>query len=398
MDVREKRNFIAVLTIAVSFFVIMQFVSVFLAARIFMLTGEDFVAIGLYLIVVASGTFLSFFLSSMFCKRFKPIYMTQIMTVFACAFLVVLLLFQDHLENYFLLFGFAWGMVQGLYTGSTSIMISTLFKAKGTRGFIVWRKISRGASQIVFPVTIGLLIDLGDFSLSIIAVLAVSVILVVATFFIKYPEFKGKMLQPKKYFQFMKEKGAVKQSKEFWFVALTSAPFYKMTIMSTTLIVIAFGSNIGLGGLKSVAPIIMMSLLFMYHKSSPKSKTRIYWVAAILPPIVAVSLFFGINMVTVSLFFFIKAINQIISMEEMSTRLNATKYWGGEEFIIESNLFFEIPKFIGSIISSVMIMMIGIIGVYPWVIATIAIIMLSIYLVHSVLLFRWKNKYAQSKN
>jgi len=374
----------------------MLFVNVFLIARIFILTDENFISIGLFLLIKASAGFLAYISSSIFCKKFKPTYVTRALAVLSVAFLILLFLFEDKLQSTYMFFSLGWGLLSGLYAGSTHILIAKLFKEKGTSTFVVWRKLSRNLITIVFPFTLGLLIDLGSFSMSILVVLALAVCLVIASLFVKYPQFESSKLQPINYFKTMKAKGAIKQTSSLWLIMVLATAFFKIGVLSTMLIIIAFGSNIGLGILESIVAAISFTMLFLYHKTKSTSKIKdwAFWTAAILPFLASLILFVGINMATISIFFVLISARTITSAEQMSTHLNATKFWGGQEFIVESNLLFQVATFIGHILGCMLLIMIGLIGPSVWLLAGTMSALFFIYYLQAALLFLWKRKYA----
>ena len=389
----EKRNFISVLTITVCYFVVMLFVSVFLIARIFTVTGYDFTAVGLFVLLQHSAAFVTKIFTSLFVKKFKPIYLTRVLTVLSIVYLVLLFLYQDYLSEFYMLFGFAWGILMGLYVGSTNVMIAKLFKATGSTSVIIWRKLARGGVSILFPFTLGLLIDIGNFSMSIVVVSVFAAILVVATCFVRYPKEQSTKLQPIKYFKAMKGKGATKQSVELWFIILMSTGFTLMTHFTTMLIILSFGSNISLGALKSIVAALGMVLVFVYIKCSQKYKDRIFWLCAVVPFLVSLVLFFDIDRTLVTIFMISVVGNNVISAEEIPLRLNAAKYWGGEEFIVESNLFYDFAVFIGFVLGCSAIIIVGVIGPSTFVIASAISIVLFIYYLSAVMVYFWKRKY-----
>ena len=389
----EKRNFISILTIATLFFVVMLFVNVFLVARIFYITNENFVAIGLFVIMQASGMFLSYFSTSVFCKKYKPVYVTRLLAVLSIVFLVMLYLFQEYLGSYYMLFGLCWGLIFGIYAGSTNLMIARLFKAKGSHNFVTWRKMARGGVSILFPFTLGLLIDLGSFTMSIVVVGVISVMLVIATIFVRYPKEQSTKLQPIKYFHAMRDNGATRQTMSLWFICLMATSFNMLSYFTTMLIILSIGSNIGLGAMHSVIGAVGILSLFAYHKSPKSIKTKMFWFSAVVPFLVSLILFFDVNITLVIIFFFLTSFKNIVSAEEMPLRMNATKFWGGEEFMVESNIFLELPAFLGKVIGGTCIIIVGLVGPTTFMLAGMVSAILFIFYIHAVMVFFWKRKY-----
>jgi len=84
----------------------------------------------------------------------------------------------------------------------------------------------------------------------------------------------------------------------------------------------------------------------------------------------------------------------MINVEENNTRINATRYWGGEQYVIESHMFYEFALWIGRIIAcGILVIVGGVFNAHPIALATAISLILVALAIHATMLFFWKKKY-----
>ncbi|MCL2279217.1 MAG: hypothetical protein FWC20_07415 [Oscillospiraceae bacterium] len=88
---------------------------------------------------------------------------------------------------------------------------------------------------------------------------------------------------------------------------------------------------------------------------------------------------------------FYRSTRSIIFTEEETTRLNAAKYWKGEKFIMESNLFYESALACGAIVSALLVVIVGAFEVQWLVILLLGITVLA-FASHGILLKLWQRR------
>jgi len=369
-------------------------VRVFLIAQVFFVTNYNISAVGLFLLVEVIAIFVFYTISSCICKKVRAIWMTRIATVLACGFLVLTIVWSQGLENYYMLFGAMWGAVLGLYWGAQNFLITKVFGKERIMSYFSMAFILIAIVGIVFPFTFGLAIEWGSWMITSGFVLAVGVIQLVFSFIIKTGEAEQGQIRMRAYFHALREKNHLKPAVILFISGFFAGFPFILIALVTVVVVMAYGSNIGLGALGSIFGAVGIVALLAYRFSPSRIKISLFSVAGILPLLVSVPLFFYVGPWSVIVFNLATVAQRIVAVEENSTRINATRYWGGEEFIIESHLFYEFAFMVGRVIACLLLLAVGWFGSTQILLATaIALVMLTLA-VHAAILLWWRRKYA----
>jgi len=395
-SVCTNRNTIAILVRGSCFAVLLLFVNIFLVAQIFTLSGESFTTVALFSIVRASGQMASYFFAVLFCKKFKATRVSQFGSLLACGFILMVVLWQDGLQNFYLLFGAVWGLASGVHIATGQFLQSHGFGREKVRSNLIWLHSITALIGIVFPFTFGLVIDLGSLTLTSIMVLAITLVKVVATFMITSERDASRRLQPIQYFRALRKNNFTKASWILWIISLLSGFVLTINLLTTVMVVLTFGSNISLGFLISGFALGAVVFLIGYKYCRGWAKLSIIIACVFVPFFASIPLLFHIGVITVAFFqggFLI--FNKVIMTEAKATKISAVKYWGGEEFLLESNLFYEAAHWIGKILAGLLVLVIGLVGATPLIMAIIIVLMLLIYSIYAAGLFLWQRRYIQ---
>lgn len=393
MEKIEKRNFIGMIGINACFRLLGIFVSVFLVAQVFFVTGYDLMAVALFLLVEVVTLFVFYFLSSWICKKIRAIWVVRVATFLLCVFLFLTIIWEDGLYSHYMLFGLMWGMVVGLYWGAMNFLIAKVFDKEKIMRYFVFKFVMNAVVGIVFPFTFGFAIDVGSWFVTGTFVLIVATIQLMFTFLVKTGMQESRKLQLRKYFCALKERSHFRPALNLWFVIFMAGFPYTLPALMTILIIFAYGSNIGIGVMGSIFAAVGVCALLIYRRSSDKAKTPVFFVASTLPLLASIALFFYVGPLSVILFnLFLVFPQNIVNVEEQNTRINATRYWGGEEYIIESHLFYEFALMIGRVLSCGLLLLIAWLGSTQALLATAISLILIAYFVHAMMLFIWKRR------
>ena len=387
---------VGLLLINLCFGVISLFVGTFLLARIFIMTGESFLALGLFSLFNFSFVFIFQLVGGVICKRFKPIYVTRLSTVLACLLLILIVALQEELIYYYIFFGLLWGCITGLFFCADQFFVSKNSEGEGTLSFVSKQIIFFSAASLVFPITLGAIIDYGNFLIISAIILAIGILQMLATFLIKDEPRLGesKKLDIKGYFKAIKKANHLKQGVNFWFIMALTGFANTIVILATALVMLTFNTYLNLGILLSVVYIFVMAISRLYKKAVGLRK-YFYGAAVVLSLIGVAFLLFSVSMFSVVLFMvFYRSTRIIIFMEEETTRLNATKYWKGEDFIMESNLFYDAALAFGSMVSALLVIIAGAFYI-QWLIILLLSITVFAFSLHGVLLKLWLAKISQ---
>jgi len=373
----------------IAFAILALFVSVFLVAQVFYLTNYSFLSVALFVLVDCAALFSFYFVASWLCKKIRPIWITRVAVFFGVVFLVVIASWQDGLREYYMLFGFLWGMVTGLHWGAMNLIFTSAFEGEKTKSFMTWFFAIEIVASIVFPFTFGLLIDFGSFFLTSVVVLAIGGIMLVSTFFFTSPKKEKDGLKLREFFKILKVKNMLKPAIALWGIFSLSGVLRAVSFCLILLVFLYFGSNMSLGMFSSIAAAVGVVVLIVYKKLNKK----IYWALGLIPLISLIPLFFNVGLVTLVVFQFGIIFRTAVMVEESAIRLNFPKMIGANNHIVESHLFFESAFFVGRILSCTLIIIIALVGATMMLVVVGMAIMLVLYAVHSVLLRVWSGKY-----
>ena len=388
---KYNSNMVGLLLINLCFGVISLFVSTFLLAQIFVMAGESFVVLGLFSLLNFSFIFVFQLIGGVLCKKFKPIYVTRLSTVLAFILLIAIVVLQDNLIYYYIFLGLLWGCVVGLFMCASQFFVSTNSEGESTLSFVAIQTFMFSAANLVFPITLGAVIYYGNFLIISAVILVISVLQMLATFIIKDKpkEEERRKLDIKGYFKAIKRANHLKQGIQLWFVISLTGFSDTIVVLTTALVMLTFNTHLSLGILVSLVYVFVMIISRLYKKAV--NFRKYFYAAAIVLPLIGVSLLvWSASMFFVVLFMmFYRSTRSIIFMEEETTRLNAAKYWKGEKFIMESNLFYESALAFGAIVSALLVIIIGTFYI-QWLVILLLATTVFAFALHGILLKVWQ--------
>ena len=390
----NKRNSLGLIGINCCFAALSIFVGIFLVARVYVFTGYDIVAVGVFMLLNVLMIFVFFAISSYICKRIDAIWMIRVATVVVCLFLILTLYLGDELQNHYVLFGLLWGTGQGLFWGAMNYLISQVSK-KGSLSFFVYLNISWMIVGIIFPFTLGAAIDWGSFFLTASFVLGIGILQLVFSFFIRLEKPESCRMRLREYFAALKEKGHLRASWGLFIVVATAGVLINIDALLSILIIMVHGSNLSIGVLGTIFSLVGVVYLFVYNRAK-KGKGILFFIGGAMPLIGGLSLFFGVNEISLIIFYAGAVLRTVVETEENALRLNAPKVWGGEQFAMESNLFYEFAFVCGRIVACTVLILVGLLGASEILLVLMICASMAIFALHSYLLSRWKRAHSKS--
>lgn len=390
----DKRNTIGMLVVNICFVVIQLFVQVFLVAEIFVLSGESITAVAWFTLLELGVLFLFYTIASAVCKVIKPIWVNRFAAVLGLAFVLLVIFWQDGLYSHFMLLGVIWGTVLGLYWGAMNFLIAQVFNRKTMFSYMVWSMTLTTVARMLFPFSFGFIIDFGSFLLTSIIVLGITVIQLVGTFLIKpparYVQPASRSLRFRAYFRALKHANFLRPALKFFVLDMLFSFHFGIALSVTIMIMLVFGTSLSLGIFGSVFAVTSIIFLVAYKKL----KLKHFWVAGVLPVFATAALFIDINVAAIIVFQAVfLSLDAIVRAEEGTLRMNATKYWGGEEFIVESHLFYEFALFVGRMILCAVILVVGILGGSPMLFAGMVALFVIMFAISAIGMYLWKKRY-----
>lgn len=394
--VMKTKDKIGMLVINGCFAVVLIFINTFFISHIWYETGEDFISVALFTIIMALSTVVFWGLNSILITNFlKPIWGLRIASVVSFLFLAALGIWQDVFLDLYLVFAIVWGIIIAVYWSSMNYIVSTRTAAE-LKGFVIWKGIVQTIIGLVVPLTLGIIIDVSSIYATAIVALCLAIVWMVASTIITTETPEGKRFRIITCLKKKRENNFVRPGISLWFVIALSGFIQAIMLTLPIVTIIAFGNNTGLGMVASIASGVVILTLFIYRRISKKIQRRTALFVGILPVLAAASFIFSLSTVTVTTFFLTYYITfRIASIEEQSVRLGATKYWGGKEFTMESNYIYELALIFGRIISIVVLIVTTVLfDLTPLSLGILYIVMMAGLFTHMVLLQLWKKKHA----
>lgn len=369
------------------------FVTVFLTAQIFIVSDQNVVTTALFITMYLVSFFVFHLLSSFLARPLSPVRLIQISSILCFLFLLVITLWPELVETHAVFLGIAWGLARGFYWSGIEYIVATSFKGSRTLKFeLLYRKLKLVAG-ILFPVTLGLIINFGDFTYTIMAILFVCVAQVAFSFGLKkQEEVENRGVCFKQFFQNISQKNISKQAWGLWIVALFRGTKSVLNMSIPILIIVAYGTHLNLGILMSVISLLSIILIFVYRRAPLRIQAKIYFALAILLFLSSVPLFFLVSYVTVAAYQFFVKTNSIIDSEYGAAYANFAKTCCGEQFTLASHSFLTAGHTVGRVVMCVALIGAGLIGGMYALVAAIFLMTVS-SLVTALLLWRWKKKY-----
>ncbi|MCL2570749.1 MAG: hypothetical protein FWE16_06155 [Firmicutes bacterium] len=286
----DRRTRIGLLGIGGCHAVVMILVNVFFVARIFVVTDESLVAVGLFSIVHMSSLFLFFAVSATVSKRTKAVYMTRLSVFLVFVLLVLLLVFDSKLSSLYILFGFLWGLAEGFYWGAHQYLKAKGVKREAAAGFVSASIVILMLVKLIFPVTLGLLIDRTTFMVAISITMFFGFLMIVFSFLVAVERENGSStrLSIKKYLVAARERGAHRETMVIFLIAFLKSFIHASTLLLPVIIILALDTNFSLGILTTIFGVTSVLAILAYQKFGFKH----FWMFGIIMFLGSVPLIF----------------------------------------------------------------------------------------------------------
>jgi len=344
--------------------------------------------------------FVGFAITSYVIKRASRVWAIRISAIGKVIAVILVIFLQDYTVEYFWLFGIIFGLAEGMYWGAILTLTAQTFSGSKMVGFVIWEQVARAIASILMPFTLGAVIEWVAFGVAAIISFGLGVGLLICTLVMKEETSRNcKPLSMRNYLRAMKEQGHSKAVwNHFWLQALHDT-YRRLVVIKVILLMVAVGTNIGLGIFGSVFAAANILIILVYKWLGPKTKkgAAMYWLSAFLPFSLALYILFDVNLTSVILLHVGNSvIGSIVRAEVDKLRFNLTTYLGDKSWHTESILFTEIAF----MLSRLLIPLIIIVAYFSdafFIIQVITVTMMALYMVVGVMNKRWHKKFRGSQ-
>ena len=277
--------------------VISLFVSTFLISYIYSISSNYVQDIGLFYCFNYIAMTLFYIIISKMIDRTNRVIFYRLAIIIRGIFIIGVVFAGKQLASYVILAGFLHGTSEAFYWTSYNLMKNELVSKHAIGKYALFQQVDERLVNILVPLILGKLIDAESFILASYLILAIVVVQMIFTFFIKSKRPAGSSFEMKEFFQETSNLGERKKL-IFWIIVLGGV--YGLTNvvapLNTMLIMLSFGSNFSLGIITSVFAVGYVILLFIFKRFTSVGHRNFYYITfSILPFFATIILMFNMN-------------------------------------------------------------------------------------------------------
>ena len=391
----SKQNQIGILGVHATQFALDIFVSVFLVSRLLEISGGNFSSVALFYLVCWGSLFVMFWLFSYVIKKFSRTWCIRASTAGLLLSIILILLLKDNLGDYYLLLGLIYGLSAGVYWCSMHTFTTEALGGKKMSGYIGWYIGISAFTRILFPFTLGAIIQFVDFATAASIATGLAVILLVFTLILRdQKKTDGQGFSMRRFFRYIKVR---KLTRPFWAQFLIQTLYGIIgvaTICVTVLVFLEFEDNFTLGYLTSIFAGVSIVVLAVYKAiKAPRAKSWLYYIFSALPLLAAFGLLFGLSPVTVILCQAGYSSFKTSTQSELErSRMNLMSDFDAEHLHTEGLFFIEGAYTMARYIGLGLVVAIYFSG-QTYLLQVFIVVLMALVLVAAIVLRIWKRKF-----
>ncbi|MBP3431272.1 MAG: MFS transporter [Clostridia bacterium] len=257
------------------------------------------------------------------------------------------------------LYGIGFGCFSNGYNNLTGETISSKHQVK----FFAVKKIMFQATYIIFPITLGLIIDKINFAFMALIMLVICAALIVFSFLIKPKKTYSLSFNLRSFGKYLRKNK--KETKPLWLMYISNffrgASYDCFTTLITILVMSTFQSNTSLGMFQSIFTACSLVTMCFYLKFYRKKRANSFIIPTIvLVAAAVVGILCATNEITIICFYAVYAILNVILMSiSDSRRAGVIRVLSLHSHILESNAYGEFFLGAGRITSSLFLVLAG---------------------------------------
>lgn len=347
--------------------VITIFIDSFLIAQILHNSAntmaENIVDVAIFYIVNYTVLGISYAFSGYALRKINKSIFVSIGAVLLTLVIVMVYLIGDQLSTFVPLLAAVYGLAWSFFSSGFNNLTAETISSKHQVRFFAVKRMMFQITYIIFPITLGVIIDKVDFSFMAIIMLAICVALIVFSFLIRPKKAYRQSFNLTKFVKYLRENK--EDTKPLVNVYISNffrgASYDCFTTIITILVMKTFGSNTSLGMFQSIFTACSLITMFFYLKYYRKKRAGKF----IIPTIVLVScsivgILCATNKVTIVIFYAVYVILNVILMAiSDSRRSGVVRTLSLHSHILESNAIAEFFLAAGRILSSVVLLAAG---------------------------------------
>lgn len=348
--------------------VITIFVDSFLIAQILNnpanTVAENIINIGIFYVIYYSVVCLSYSVSGIVLKRINKSIFVSIGAILLTLVIVLVYFIGENISTYVPLLAVLYGIAYSFFSsGFTNLTAETISSKHQVRFFAV-KRILFQITYIIFPITLGVIIDKVNFTFMAMIMLVICAALIVFSFLIRPKKIYRQAFNLKKFVKRLKDnKEELKPLLKMYVTNFFRGASYDcFTTLITILVMKSFGSNTSLGMFQSIFTACSLVTMFFYLRYYRKKRAEKFIIPTIvLVAIAVIAILCATNKVTIIIFYAVYAILNVILMSiSDSRRSGVVRQLSLHYHILESNAIAEFFMGAGRVLSSVVLLLSGV--------------------------------------
>ena len=360
----------------------------------------NFAKVALFYVFCWGCILVTFCMFSYIIKKFSRVWCIRLSTFGLLAGIILIMLFQDDLEGWYLILGAIWGVADGIYWCSMHTFTSEAMAGKKMAGYTAWYIGISYFTRVVFPFTLGAVIQRVGFGPAVAIVTALAVLLLIFTLILRDQRKNGNRgFSMRAFFDHMRSKKIARPLWTQYGIQFFYGLFSIATLCTTILVFTSVNDNFTLGYLASICAGASIIFLTIYKSiKSKRAKVWVYHILSALPLVCAVALLFHLSVVTVILCQVgYWAFKPAVQTELERARMNLMEDFGAEHLHTEGLMFCETAYGLARGIGLLAIILAYYSGVF-YVFQIIPVIVMATTFTAAILLHRWNKKYIMNKH
>ena len=271
------------------------FLSTFLIAHIHNFSNNIYeyaLNVSLYEIIGYSIMILVYHFASKLVSKTNRISIYRLSTIIWCLFVIFTIFYGQDLAKLIWLAGVFMGVSRGFYWASYNVLKQEMIGRHKMDKFATLSKVIEKFISIVFPITLGALIEVSSFSNTAIIVLVICMIQIAVSFVVKSKQPVNSDYNLKKYLKRLKNNDGL--SKRMKFLYTWSVIYGANTVVSILIYIctmIQFGSNLSFGIITSIIAVATMIVAYLVGYYTKPAKRKTICILSMIISIASVLLF-----------------------------------------------------------------------------------------------------------
>ncbi|MBQ9318656.1 MAG: MFS transporter [Bacilli bacterium] len=350
------------------------------------LSNNNILPFGLYKLVSITVLYLTIFLLRNKCKAKNRVNLLRIGLLIYLLYFILILLLKEKIVDYMYLIGIIYGIQEGFYFSVFNILESDSISNNERARYNGDCRTLSNILSIIFPITLGGIITLSNYSISFICIIIMLLFLFILSLKIKNNNISNiQKVNIKEFIKIVKKNKALQNiynSNIFSGLTYSSGAFLSII---TIYIIKVCNNSMSLGIYTSVIAFIVAIVAFLFGRFiKKKSYIKIIYITVLISILSLIVLMFKCNMLTIILFSLFSKISweflYLINLTSQGnlTNINEIK----DNYKVEFYQVFELSLFIGRFISFCLFILMAIIPVNY--ILPVFIVFLLLYMITSV--------------